>query len=207
MEDTCGWDGEVRAHYDRFLGQPSGSRVFGELPAPAPSPLTVLEYEPGSPDERWLYVTLGMSRRSMPQPISGETDAPRRRSELVIFSRGRSPELADSLTDLAVYPFALDTFLAEGHTIAGSPGEGIVEGSPLTDIFLTYPVFADEEFKLIRHRDGNHSHVLWVVPVYTSERLYARDKGPEALHELFDEHEVDPGDLWRPAVVGSERSE
>jgi hypothetical protein len=54
---------------------------------------------------------------------------------------------------------------------------------------------------VVHHEDGTHTQILWVVPIYLSERLYAREHGPEALEELFSTHDTDATDLWRPAVA------
>ena len=192
---------EVEAHYERFIGEPSGVARFDQSSGPAPAPRFVLEYAPESPDYDWVYASLGMSRRSMPAPISDEPDSPRMRAELITLTREQQPELPEALAGLTAYPFFNDTFLADGHTIAGTPGQGIVPGSPLTEIFISLPLFADEEFEVIHHSDGSHTHILWVIPVYTSERLYVRKHGAPALHDLFVREGVAVGDWRRPAAV------
>ncbi len=74
---------------------------------------------------------------------------------------------------------------------------------PLTDIFLWLPVFMPPEFEIVRHADGEEAHILQVIPVYTAERAYARDNGPQALLDAFSQKDADVSDLHRPSAVRS----
>ncbi len=88
----------------------------------------------------------------------------------------------------------------DGATIPGPPG-GLFPGSPLTDLLLAKPYFLDEDFDVVLHGDGSHTHILWVIPIYPSERLFAERYGDVALFDLFMEYEVDSSDLSRPPVT------
>jgi hypothetical protein len=76
-----------------------------------------------------------------------------------------------------------------------------VEGSPLTEILLGYPLFHPLDFEMIQHADGSHTHLLWVIPIYLSERAYIRENGYRAFEELLGEKKADTSDLWRAPVV------
>jgi hypothetical protein len=119
--------------------------------------------------------------------------------DLVAYSATQQEALIGVLQTLSTYPFVLNTYFGWSHTIAGTPNSGIVEGSPLTDILLAPP--NPVEMAVVRHHDGKHTHILWVVPIYPSERLYIREHGYPALENKFASHEVDAADLWRPPVV------
>jgi hypothetical protein len=121
----------------------------------------------------------------------------------MMYSAVRQEELANVLAKLASYPYVNSTFLAAGHTIAGKAGEGIVEGSPLTDFLFTPVYFEEDGFDMFQLSDKTHVEVLWATPIYVTERMFAKQHGWKTLVEgPFIEHEIQPGDLWRPAVVG-----
>ena len=190
---------EIVAHYRRFLGKETRIVRFDGMPEPAPSTIRVLEYAPASEGDAWAYVTVGVSDRPMPDPNRPDSQPNDPRLELVAYSATQQEALIDVLPTLAAYPFAHNTFLGWGHMIAGTPGRGIVEGSPLTEILLSRPYL--DGMDIIHHEDGTHTQLLWVVPIHLSERMYAREHGHGALEELFAEHEIDSADLWRPPVV------
>ncbi len=190
-------DREVFHHYLRSInGRLTRTFKVDDVPASAPAPIFVAEFAPPSEEYDWAYATVGASRRPMPYQDSRQGEA---HAELMIYSRQALRELVDPLVDLAVYPFRYSTYLGAGHTIAGTPGHGIVAGSPLTDILLVLP--QEQEWEMVRHSDGSHTHVLWVIPLYPSERLFLRRRDLEALEERFAETGINVADLQRPPVV------
>ncbi len=112
----------------------------------------------------------------------------------------REPAVSDVLANLAVQPFLVGEAYRDGATTPGPP-DGLFPGSPLTDLLLAKPYFLDEDFEAVLHGDGSHAHILWVIPIYPSERLFAERHGDLALFDLFMEHEVDSSDLRRPPVI------
>jgi hypothetical protein len=190
---------EIVAHYRRFLGKETRIVRFDGMPEPAPSTIRVLEYAPEQDGDAWAYTTVGVSDKPMPVPGDPAPQHDDHRIELVLYSATQQEELIDALHLLAAYPFVHNTFLSWGHMIAGSPGNGIVEGSPLTEILLSRPYL--DGMDIIHHEDGTHTQLLWVVPIHLSERMYAREHGHGGLEELFGEREIDSADLWRPPVV------
>jgi len=187
-------DLEVLRHYLHFQGtyQSKYRFAFGEESAPAP--IDILEYAPSSDEYDWLYISLGMSRRALP----GMDE--RYRLELLMYSQEQKPELVQTLAKLTMYPFVHGTGFAPGDTIPGAQ-EGVVPGSPLTDILLTPVYFEAEGFDHIAHQDGTHTHLLWATPIYPAELAYIRKFGWKRLVEdEFTEFEVQPADLFRPPL-------
>jgi hypothetical protein len=194
-------DNELIAHYHKHLGLEVRSIRFGERPAPRPGSITVLEFAPPNPDFDWVYVTVGASRKPMPDPESSARHPTGRRFELIMLSDERQDALPDTLEALAAYPFVLNTLFTAGDIVRGSPGEGVLPGSPLTEILLTHPYFDKPEFETIQHKDGSHTHILWLIPIYISERLYAREHSSRTLEVLFGQNDTDTSDMMRPPVV------
>lgn len=187
---------ELVQHYTHFQGPVSNVLEFANGPQAAPRPILVLEFAPPSPEYDWLYITAGMGHKPVPQ---GRWD---HHIELLMYTRQQQEELATSLAQLAMYPYVHNSFFDVGHTIAGEAGAGVVTGSPLTDILLTYVYAEAEGFDTINHSDGTHTQILWATPIYPSERVYAKQRGWKNLIEtVFIEQEVQPADLWRPPAV------
>ncbi len=135
----------------------------------------------------------------MPEPRNGGDERWGYRAEYMLYS-SREPAVSDVLANLAVQPFLVGEAYRDGTTIPGPP-DGLFPGSPLTDLLLAKPYFLDEDFEAVLHGDGSHAHILWVIPIYPSERLFAERHGDLALFDLFMEHEVDSSDLRRPPVI------
>ena len=188
-------DLEIVDHYAQFIHSKSRTFKIVDLPEPAPHPVAVLEFAPPSAEYDWVYTTVGMSRKAMPQSPAQQ------RSELIFYSRQSNEKIVDFLTKLMAYPFVVGTFFAPGHTVVGSAGTGIVDGSPLTDVLLTVPYFEPPDFEVVRHNDGSHTHILWAIPLYMAERLYVREHGYMELLARFSENSTEASDLWRPPVV------
>lgn len=193
-------DVSIIRHYVQFIGRASRFLKFNQLPDAA-QPLLVVEFPPPSDEEAWIYATVGASREPMPYPADWTDAQPERRIELMAYLEQRNEELPSLLAGLAAYPFLKHTFLAPGHTMGAPADDGIVTGSPLTAALFTAPYFEERAFRMIQQPDGTFVHMLWVVPIYNSERLYARQHGDRALVQLFHEHETNLPDLWREPVV------
>lgn len=196
------WDREVVDHHRRFFGDVPW-RLHDYDPVPGDSErLYVLEFPPTVDGDYTVYATVGMSRLPMP---GGEDyhDGHGHRAELLLHTRQPSHELADTLATLAHYPFARWIELGWTHTIAGTPGVGIVKGSPLTDILLGVPPWP-AEFATIHHRDGAQTRMLLVVPLYPHERAFKIAHGADALTNRFQRDAIDLWDLWRGPYVAEE---
>ena len=186
-------------HYKKYWGEPK--TVFkGEISeARPPAPIFVAKFEPGIYERTWIYATLGLGWLPMTHHDSEKLKS-EERVELILYSNIQNEELADKLFDLASYPFFHRTSLRYGHAIAGT-SEGIIEGSPLTDILLLPPLNEEKELVLVQIGEFTHIRILWANPIYPSEREYCLEHGSKALVRMFVEKEVDSGDLYRKPVV------
>jgi hypothetical protein len=136
---------------------------------------------------------------SFPDPQ--QPDAQHHRIELFVTANGQHDDFVELLTLLAAYPIFYRTYLGLGQTIAGRADQGVVAGSPLTDLFLTAPAGMPPGFDHLDLDDGTHVLLVWVVPVYRSERMLAVEHGWRALEERFMERRTDTNDLWRAPVA------
>jgi hypothetical protein len=192
-------DIEIVQHYYKHLGKETRALLFDTLPAPSPNPIFVMEYAPPSDEYDWVYTTVGASRKIQKLEISDKTLM--HRTEFIMFANKQNDEIVDTLLTLAAYPFIYETTFNVGDLVAGTPGEGIVTSSPLTEILLTHTYSNPPEFETIIHADGDTSHILWVIPIYLSERTYAREQGYLELERLFGIQQTDTSDLWRKPVI------
>ncbi len=187
--DTQAHDLAIVEHYKHYFGQEARAVRFAVRPQPASPSVVILEFPPladGGP--------LGSCNRGcQPQPaVSTSELRAEGRIELVLLSRERHDDLIDLLEALSAYPFLTSAHLGAGHTIAGSPGHGVVHGSPLTEILLAHPHFETPDFEVIHHADGSHTHTLWVVPIYLSERTLIKENGYVAFEKHLADKQADP---------------
>jgi hypothetical protein len=201
--DALVWDRRIIDHYNQHFGmEPTQRYIYAdELPEEGPRPITICEYGPFSDDPYWRYVTVGASRVVMCQPEGWTGPEVAIRMELLLYADQSSERLADALVGIASYPFMRQTFLAEGHTIPGSPGRSLIDNSPLTDLLFSRPYLEEAEFEALHFANQDHAHVLWVIPIYPAERTYKATHGFDALTDLFQEQETDTMNLRRPPVV------
>lgn len=192
-------DSHIIQHYIRFWGEPAHVFKPNHSEKTPPGPIFIAAFAPRSDEQDWVYATIGMSRQPMPYPTDWAREKPERRVELFIYARRRIDELRILLTSLAEYPFDKMTFFGPEHTILGN--RGIVEGSPLTDILFIRPYGEPPEFEIIHYDDTHHVEMLWVIPIYRSERQFIREDGWNALQDLFYQQGTDTSDFFREAVV------
>jgi hypothetical protein len=190
-------DSELLEYYIRLWGQPSERHPFLHPDADSLQPCSVYVFADPADPPTWIYATLGASHQPLPHP-DPHRDA---YMELFIMTNHPYAELVESIGALALYPFVHRTFLGEGHTIHGRANEGIVAGSPLTDILIANADYGEDLPMYVVHANGRHTHLFWVTPIYASEREYAVTKGWQTLTAAFDQHQTDVYDLWRLAVI------
>jgi hypothetical protein len=186
---------EIQSHFARLWGEPRASREFG-LPSPAPDKISVLAYRYQESPQEWAYATIGMSEKALTHP-SPEADL---HVELFVLAKKQDNRIAESLAGIAAYPFIHGTYFNEGHTVHGSPGHGIIDRSPLTDLVLTRADFGSVA-DFVKHNDGTHTHLFWVVPIYPTEREFVVEKGWASMRRLFEEKSTDVLNLRRKAVI------
>lgn len=186
-------------HYVSFWGKPTDAFEFKIEEAPTESTVYVVEFEPKIYDQTWIYATVGISWNSMKGPEVEQGNSGER-IEMFIYSGERNPELVNTLISLASYPFINDTFFGIGHTIPGT-AQGIVEGSPLTDILFAPALNEEAGLRFFHLNKKIHTDILWVVPIYPSEGLFNTKYGPKELTYKFIEEEMDTVDFFRTPVI------
>lgn len=184
------------SHYQKFWGTSATITEFNPQDDVSPTPICVAEFAPDSEDQDWVYATVGASRMEIPLSATHNTIP---RLELFLYSRQQQPELARFLAGLATYPFVHQTFLSRGDTIRGT--KPILSESGLADVLLTYPYFEADGFGIIHCNDKTHTYMVWVIPIYPSERQFIREHGWNALEDLFNENETDTSDFYRQPVA------
>jgi hypothetical protein len=191
---------EILRNYVRVLGIPTKSIAFHDL-GPAPDPIIVAEFAPPQEDYDWVYATIGVSRKPMPDIDKSVGEVPYQRIELILYANEADSSLRDIMLKLALIPFVDSSSLAPGDTVVGIAEEGVVKGSPLTEMLITHAYSASQEFQVMHHSDGSHTDILWAIPIHVSERIYAKEHGYKALEKLFQADGTDTSDFWRSPVV------
>lgn len=188
----------ILAHYVRYWGEPTRVQRFHYEYGGSQKPVLVAVFPPHDEGEDWVYATLGMSEMKMTHPSKLKNLFNEFRSEVFLYADLENDELMENLFTIAMYPFEHKTLLAPTQTIPGN--EGIVSDSPLTDILITRPYGEDEHFEIVHHINSAHTRLLWMVPIYRSERLLLKQQGWEHLKAKFYEQGTNTSDFLRPSV-------
>ncbi len=184
-------------HYRDFWGKPKEVLVFDLKELSGSSTLIhVAEFSPESESEDWVYATIGAHNLVSNGGTSKESQV--RKFEFFIYSRIQNQELAEFLAGLSIYPLLNKTFFSIGDTVRGD--KPVFNGSGLSDVLLTYPYFEAKDFAIIHH-DGTHISMVWIVPIFPSERQFLHTNSWDALENLFREKEIDTSDFFRKAVA------
>ena len=194
-------DAEARArdilmHYVKLWGEPANHRDFRYQSPRLPESIRIYKFRLKDGIDEWAFATVGMSQKALIHP-SGAFDL---RIELFLLCRPGEDQISDKLSQIAAYPLQLDTYFAEGHTVHGTPGHGIVDGSPLTDLVMTRADLGVVK-DFVKHGDGTHTHLFWVVPISPKEREFAATQGWPALRGRFEARNTDVLDLTRLPVL------
>lgn len=204
VENLSLYERQILKHFVQFWGEPRDIYQSSQPIASPPYPVYIAEFDLGDgSDPYWAYATIGMSRNAMPGMPDKTPSENERQCELFIYSGSNKfqADLTELLTILADYPFRHKTFFYSGHRVAGTEGQGVVKNSPLTEIFLLYPYNEPREFSAAHDNMNRHVDILWVTPIYKSERLYAAQAGWEKLVERFEANEIDSADFERLPVI------
>ena len=140
-------------------------------------PMAVAHYPT---DAGQVLVTIGMSCRSLTFP-SRYTGRPFR-TELILYVSEVRDEHIDILLWLAAYPHLDSTVLGFGHTVQGD--EPMFEGSQLRHALMLEPLDSQHRVDELLV-DGEPVHVLWLVPLTHGELELKKERGVDALLDLF----------------------
>jgi uncharacterized protein len=174
-----------------------------------PEPLVLREIVPGEPSialhvvrlrHKLALVTEGMSSRPMKVPRGGEAY---RFAELVMYLPAKWPLTEEALRDpnhfwpvewlrkIARYPHDHKTWLG-GKVAVIANGEPPEPLAPATKMTCLLVVAGGGDFGRLALPDGRQIVFYEVFPLYTEERDLEKDKGTEALLQLFEKNRIKP---------------
>lgn len=113
------------------------------------------------------------------------------RVELIFYCSEPKQEYLDTLRGLAHFPHDNKTWIGNGHTMPnGDPPEPFWD-SPVLDTFLFMPPIVNRDASLADELSlaGEPVHLLWVVPLTTSECNLKLAKGFDAILDLFEQNQ------------------
>jgi hypothetical protein len=185
---------QILAHYRSVWPGRSITSIHW-TPGPTASRLPDLHLAtvaPRNAKDSWVFATIGAWRA---------TEHERHGLEFVAVSKDRSIDVMERLGMVAFYQAGPnENRLGVGHTL--SIGEAWVEGSPLHALLISLPYAWGPKLEHCLLVD-RHIQVLWVLPIYESERTFARIDGLEALEQRLEAAHIDTIDPMRPSVVSS----
>ena len=185
--------------YRKLHGEPAQVFARDDLSIEA----FAFDFSPGDDeDPGYVLFTNGMSDRRMHVDeeaadalAAGEIKA---RAELAWYVRDLDESYVDSLAWLAEFPFIDHTWLGFGHTVI-MPFP-IVPGSELVAYLVLVPIVRAHQKLFSRLRvDGDPVELLVVHLLTRPEYDLKREKGVNAILDLFDEHSY-------PLVLDPERA-
>jgi Suppressor of fused protein (SUFU) len=154
-----------------------------------------VHHVPAAPEREFeLLVTSGMSEFPMNAP---EQMASFRYAELCVLLPQGWPITESSLQTAeygwpfwllkrsARYPIENRTWIGYGHTM-GNGGESFAPDTSLDSVILLPPFSLPEHFSRFEGPGGRRIHFWALVPLYSDERVLAREQGSAALLQRFD---------------------
>lgn len=95
--------------------------------------------------------------------------------------------VAHFCANIAVYPFARDTFFEWAQVVVNP---GVIPYFPNCSALLFYPSFVEEGWDAFTFND-TRVHILNAVPVAQAELDYRNTNGPFSIFDYLDEHQID----------------
>jgi hypothetical protein len=182
----------ILSHYRGFWGADNVEEVHWtpEHTASRLPDFHIAKVRPQQPDGMWIFATIGAWRA---------TAAEQHGLEFVAAARSASATVLRHLMMAAYYHAGPpENRLGVGHTVA--VGEGWVDGSPLDALLVSLPYLWGPKLEHCQ-LPYRHIQVLWLIPIYETERAYARAHGADALEQRFEATAFDYLDPFRASVV------
>ncbi|GAB2590366.1 suppressor of fused domain protein [Streptomyces capparidis] len=174
------------------FGQPDGRAAVTFLGADR---IEVLRF--AEPSGIVRYVTLGMSRRPMADPLATVADPVRGpRAELVLTVRGGRDEVLRPLAVLAASPQVEGVVVAPGASL--DLGEPLWPGAPFPAVLVAESGGLVPDVELAPPADP--VRFLPLLPMTANEAAYKRVHGAAALQERWLRHGTDLRDPLRAGV-------
>ena len=164
--------------------------------------IDIYTFEPTEERPFFTLITGGMSdvRQNIPD---GYDAAPR--AEIMLYAEEPKGWMYNVLKGLAEMPTDDDTFLSYRHTVPnGKPMTA--QPSLLTSYFFIAPLLEPDHFSPMLV-DGDATDILLMIPITEAERELAKQRGSDALIDLFRDRGLDPIiNEGRPCVVSAKLS-
>lgn len=178
------------AEFERVLG--TIKHGFAEEPGPG-FQVTVSDL-PETPDLS-VYATLGLSNHDVQMP-TGST-----RIEFVcLIEAGCIHKPFPSL----LYDVGEEVLRRHETPLRGDvigPKNAFVEGTDFTALYVTSPVFLQEEDLTLRCEGQKPVVLIWLVPITTAEAEFVHLKGWRAFEDLLEQNIPSLVTLPRPSLV------
>jgi hypothetical protein len=156
-----------------------------------PDGFCVLEFSPGQGRSMWTYATCGMSIAIDERPI-----------ELHLFSPAQAEELVELLTIVAHY-HRTGARLGLGHTV--NFGRPWLPGSKCSFGLISLPYLDGPDLEIARSRAFQHDvRCLWLIPITAREVEFKKQRGFQALEDLFQAASINYVDPLRPDLTTSQ---
>lgn len=123
-------------------------------------PLVVYEFDPKPNRQFWTYLTSGMSEKEQ-RTLTNKVF-----TELLFYSKDKSPIVPDLLAKLSTYPFEYGEAFLPGDTLPLS--NPISSNSKLTSLLLLEPFLENSNFQVMDIH-GRLVDILWVLPITQKE--------------------------------------
>ena len=147
----------------------------------------VLEFAPGPRSRLWNYVSVGAL----------EVDAANSsKLEFLLCTDEPNERCVELVTMTAWYHSSYG--LGMGHTMP--IGEPWLPAASCDHFLVSRPYPYGPDLEIVP-MDGDHAHVLWLLPITKEEREYKVTHGLEALEQLFESNGIEYWVLQRPSVV------
>ena len=185
----------VLFHYSRFFGEPENILLMEDRELPQ-----VLEFAPPVPTRGWVYATVGVSLRPLPNPPDWAESESELTFEFFIRSTQQNIELFSTLLDLAQYAIEQKPFFVFGQLIKRPNGRSDTENSAMTDFVLLPPFAEPEKFAAFRV-DNQFVRMFWLVPLHKSEVVFLQKNDVQALVNLFYSARPNTSDFMRSPVI------
>jgi hypothetical protein len=178
-------------HYQRVWRRSGVKRDWTKGPtAELPEGFCVLEFPPGQGRDMWTYATCGMSAGIYEKPI-----------ELHLFSPVQAEELVELLTVVAHY-HSTGAHLGLGHTV--NLGRPWLPGSRCSFGLISLPYLDGPDLEVMRDpASGQEVHCLWLIPITARERQLKKQRGLQALEDLFQAAGINYVDPHRPDLAAA----
>jgi hypothetical protein len=180
------WMEKREKHYQKFLGKMSEGVMHSINEHEVH--VDIYQFEPNKKRPFWTLITGGMSDKR--QNVPAEVDWASGRTEVLAYVKEPYDRIFATLKLIAEMPFEEDSFMHWYHTI--SVGEPVTQRqTELTCVFLMPPIFEKPKFDSL-YIGRDKVDFLMMVPITVQERHFAKQNGPEALLEVFEQANLGP---------------